>query len=194
MKNSKSPFLKILLLIIIITLVFFVVLGGINALGSLISSQTASHTDDLLSRRFNGIGQKLMFAGQGGGSVNYVDERWGLVKMSWSTFLNNPIFGVGYTVGNVYSKLFESGVGTHSEICDILAQHGIVGASLFFMYFFNAIKRLGLKIIDHSYLIVLFVMALMNPFHYFHGFFVIMVLTPIICALVQDYTSHQSLS
>lgn len=179
LKKSNSPVLKLLLVVVIIGLIFFILAGGLQSFGGYLASQTSDGTDDLLTRRFNRIGEKL--SGSALGSDNYVNERWGLVTLSWNTFLQHPIFGMGYTIGNTFSQLESNGVGTHSEICDMLAQHGIIGVYLFIRYFFSALKTVSKnKMYDNGYIFTIFIMALMNPFKYFHVYFAILTLMPLI--------------
>lgn len=199
MRNGKSKSVKVLFYSLCFAAVIFIFNGGINTIGSGVYSLTANSTDELYSRRFNRIAEKLMFVGSdNSGEENYVDERWGLVTESFNTFLDNPIFGVGYKVGNVFSKLEQVGVGTHSEICDILAQFGLVGGILFFVYFISSIKLVNRTVKNKSYLVTLLIMFLLNPFHYFHGFYALFLLMPFIDLLmtskITDYGKEKRIT
>lgn len=187
LRNSKNPFIKALLLIVFIVLIILIFTGGLNTFGSsLVTATDAGSDENVILRRFNRIGEKLMFAGTSSGSDNYVDERWGLVVLSWNTFLQNPIFGVGYLTGNIFSNLELAGVGTHSEICDMLAQHGIVGCTFLYVYIKNAIKTSRKRLANNGFIITLFILALFNPFRYFHGFYAMFTLMPFVEILIKN--------
>lgn len=185
LKNSKKKGIRLLLFFLLIILAIFIINGGLNTFGSSLVSATDSGADDnVILRRFNRIGEKFLATGSGTTTENYVDERWGLVVMSWDTFCQYPIFGMGYSVGNIFSRLETSGVGTHSEICDMLAQHGIVGVFFLVKYFINALKCMGNRIANNGFVVTLLILALMNPFRYFHGFFSILLLLPFVELLI----------
>lgn len=174
-RNNISKGRKIVLYIASIVLIAFLLNGGLVRVVYQISN---SASEELYAKRFDRIGEKLISFESGSSNENYVDERWGLVVDSFNAFLDYPIFGVGYKVGNDYSRLSEYNVGTHSEICDSLARYGIIGCFFLFGYFILSFKRTNREIKNRSYLITLFIMALMNPFQYFHGFYVLFVLIP----------------
>lgn len=180
-RNNISKGRKIVLYIASIVLIAFLLNGGLVRVVYQISD---SASEELYAKRFDRIGEKLISFESGSSYENYVDERWGLVTESFNTFLENPLLGVGYKVGNKFSKLEAIGVGTHSEMFDILAQFGLIGGFLFYAYFFSSLKRAERRIKNKSYLITLFIMALMNPFHYFHGFYALFVMIPFVDILV----------
>ncbi len=187
LRRSNNQWIRTLFGICMVVIIIALLSGGLNSIGSSIVSATDVGADEnVILRRFNRIGQKLMLSGTDANSDNYVDERWGLVEQSWNTFCDNPLFGIGHKVGNIYSKLDGAGVGTHSEICDILAQHGLVGGSLFFLYFIITLKRTESRLVNKGYFLTIFILALCNPFRYFHGFYVIFVLMPMVELLIQN--------
>ena len=116
--------------------------------------------------------------------TNYIDERWGTVVQSWNTFLSNPIFGVGYECGNTFSLLGKFGVGTHSELCDLLAQHGVFGGISLFTFFILAFRGQHNNCRCRAFILTLLFMALFNPFRYYHGYFVCFFLIPMIDYLI----------
>lgn len=190
LRNSNSGLIRILLFFVLSILVILIVTGGLNSFGSSLVSATDTGADEnVILRRLNRIGEKLLFAGSSTSSENYVDERWGLVVISWNTFLKNPIFGVGYLTGNVFSNLEQAGVGTHSEICDVLAQHGLVGCFFLYGYLKNAMRTSSKRIANNGVFITLVILALFNPFRYFHGFFTILTLMPFVELMVKNKLS-----
>ncbi len=190
LRNSKSNSVRVLLFLVVSILLILIVTGGLNTFGSSLVSATDTGADEnVILRRLNRIGEKLMFAGSSSSPENYVDERWGLVVLSWNTFLQNPIFGVGFLTGNIFSNLEMAGVGTHSEMCDVLAQHGIVGCFFLYGYLKYAIRTSYKRIANNGIFITLVILALFNPFRYFHGFFAILTLMPMVELLVKNKIS-----
>lgn len=191
-RNSKNKTVRNLLYVAIIFIIIFVLSGGVEYIASMVTSSTDVGSEDLYSRRFNRIAEKVLSFGGSSSSneSNYVDERWGLVVLSFNTFLENPIFGMGYKVGNVFSELSKNGVGTHSEIADLLAQMGLVGALLFFVYIKNSISNLSRKETSKGYIVALLIMALMNPFRHFHGFYVLFFIIPLINVVIYNMENN----
>ena len=187
LRSSKNIGIQFLSVIFLVFIAYFVISGGVSSFGTDLVAVTDYGADDnVLLRRFNRIGEKLMSTGTDATTENYVDERWGLVVMSWNKFLEYPIFGMGYTVGNIFSRLEESGLGTHSEICDMLAQHGIAGCFFFIMYLKNALKCKGIRLANNGFILTMLIMALFNPFRYFHAFYVLLTLMPFVELLIKD--------
>ena len=175
---------KILISAILIVCVLLVVLN-INEIRKYIVDITANGTDNVLIRRFNRIGQKMQYQGVGSGYTNYVDERFGTISKSWNTFLQNPVFGVGYKCGNIYSLLDVFGVGAHSEFVDVLAQYGIVGFSFWIMFISSAIKYQNNSFKCKGWKATLLIMLIFNPFRSFHGYVVAFFLIPIIGYMIE---------
>ena len=68
----------------------------------------------------------------------YAVARFRLQLLSWNTFLENPIFGVGRF--NPPHITYDTLVGGHSELLDALAQEGIF-RGIFFVGFFTSTYR-----------------------------------------------------
>lgn len=180
-RNRLSSGLKVLFYIFSVGVIVILLNGGLTSIAFQLSD---SASEEIYVKRFQRIGEKLTSFETGSNSENYVDERWGLVVESFNAFLDYPFLGVGYKVGNEYSRLSLYKVGTHSEICDSLAQYGMIGCFFLFGYFILSFQRTNREIKNNSYLITLLIMALMNPFQYFHGFYALFVLMPCINLLL----------
>ena len=186
-RNRLSSGAKVLFYLFSVGLIVLLLNG---VLTSLFFQLSDSVSEEVYAKRFHRIGEKFDAFERGSNSENYVDERWGDVADSFNTFLDYPIFGVGYMAGNEFSKLnkysvhAKFNVGAHSEITDSLAQYGIVGCSFLFGFFMQSLKRTNRGIKNKCYLVALFIMALMNPFKYFHGFYALFVLIPCINLLL----------
>ena len=186
-RNRMSKGARVLYYIFSVGLIVLLLNG---VLTSIVFQLSGSASEEVYAKRFHRIGEKLVSFETGSGSENYVDERWGDVAESFNTFLDYPVWGVGYMAGNEFSRLniysihSEFKVGAHSEICDSLAKYGIIGCFFLFGYFILSFKRTNRGINNKSYLVTLFIMALMNPFQYFHGFYVLFVLIPFINLLL----------
>ena len=186
-RNRLSSDAKVLFYLFSVGLIVLLLNGVLTSVFFQLSDLAS---EDVYAKRFHRIGEKFDAFETGSNSENYVDERWGDVADSFNTFLDYPIFGVGYMAGNEFSKLnkysvhAKFNVGAHSEITDSLAQYGIVGCSFLFGFFMQSLKRTNRGIKDKCYLVALFIMALMNPFKYFHGFYALFVLIPCINLLL----------
>lgn len=186
-RNRLSSDAKVLFYLFSVGLIVLLLNGVLTSVFFQLSDLAS---EDVYAKRFHRIGEKFDAFETGSNSENYVDERWGDVADSFNTFLDYPIFGVGYMAGNEFSKLnkysvhAKFNVGAHSEITDSLAQYGIVGCSFLFGFFMQSLKRTNRGIKNKCYLVALFIMALMNPFKYFHGFYALFVLIPCINLLL----------
>ena len=186
-RNRLSKGARVLYYIFSVGLIVLLLNG---VLTNIVFQLSGSASEEVYAKRFHRIGEKLVSFETGSNSENYVDERWGDVVVSFNTFLDYPVLGVGYMAGNefsrlnIYSENSEFKVGAHSEICDSLARYGIIGCFFLFGYFILSFKRTNRGIKNKSYLVTLFIMALMNPFQYFHGFYVLFVLIPFINLLL----------
>ena len=61
-------------------------------------------------------------------------------KLSFNTFINNSLFGVGGFYTGIKSTFY--GIGRHSEWLDFLARYGFVGGALLLSIFNTIIKRM----------------------------------------------------
>lgn len=175
-----------LIISLILIIAFGAIVLNINEIGSYITDITSSGVNNVLIRRFNRIGLKLKYQGVKSGYTNYVDERFGTILTSWNTFLKYPIFGVGYQCGNVFSLLEKYGVGTHSELVDVLAQFGIIGFIFWGLFIRNSIKYQNNKLKCNGWKMTLIIMLIFNPFRSFHGYVVIFFLIPMIEYLIEN--------
>lgn len=183
--SGKGRIENKILISAVIIITFLVVVLNINEIGKFIVDITANGTDNVLIRRFNRIGQKMQYQGVGAGYTNYVDERFGTISKSWNTFLQNPVFGVGYKCGNIFSRLEEFGVGTHSEFVDVLAQYGFVGFFFWIMFISSAIKYQNNSFKCNGWKATLLIMLIFNPFRSFHGYVAAFFLIPIMVYMIE---------
>ncbi len=182
--GEQSAVQKIFVSILMI-IASMVVLLNIQDIGRWITSITEGDTENVILRRFYRLGQKMMYFGTGASTNNYIDERFSYIVRSWETFLKNPIIGVGFKYGNIYTDLAKNGVGMHSAICDVLAQHGILGAIPMFMFFLSALRK-RCKVKYNTYIVTMIFMIFVNPFEYFHIFAALFTLIPMIDMLIKD--------
>lgn len=93
--------------------------------------------DDIINMLPDRVAVRYMtLAGDSGGDTATL-SRFELIGNSIRTFFANPVFGIGYHLGNDYFSL----VGQHSLITDYLAWFGIFGA-IFLIFFFRSLYRL----------------------------------------------------
>lgn len=189
--DGKNNNLKILFLTILYISIFIAVLVNFQEIGEWIVEVTKGGVDNVITRRFNRIGEKMAYSATGLTRSNYVDERWGYVVQSWNTFCNNPIIGIGLKSGNIFSNLQSNGFGAHSAVFDLLAQHGILGSIPFIMFFITGLRK-ECKVRYNSYIATLLFMAVVNPLEYFHVYVAIFTLIPIIDILIERFKSAKS--
>lgn len=181
--DGKLSTLNRVILTMALLIVSIIIIFNFQEIGEWIINVTKDGTENTIIRRFNRIGQKMAYSSTGSTYENYVDERFSYIELSWQTFLKNPIFGVGFKSGNIFSELENNGVGMHSAICDILAQHGIVGFIPFLMFFIKALSK-ECKVYYNTYIAVMLFMVAVNPFEYFHAYAAIFMLIPMIELLI----------
>jgi hypothetical protein len=187
--NVKGGKIIVTALLMIALLIFVI---NMNEIGRSIVQLTMDSTDNVMLRRFNRIGLKLQYQGVMTGYTNYVDERFSTITSSWNTFLKHPILGVGYKCGNIYSMLPQYGVGTHSELFDTLAQHGIIGSAFWLMFIYRSIRESLRYSNSKAWIYPFIIMLIFNPFRSFHGFVVIFFIIPVMeyilynCSSVED--------
>ncbi len=180
--SSRSDLNKFVMTILLVS-VSLLVLLNIQEIGEWIIEITRDGTDNVILRRFNSVGQRMAYSGADSTYENYIDERFGYVARSWETFWKNPMIGVGFKSGNIYSELRNNGLGMHSALCDLLAQHGILGAIPVIMIFVKALKK-ECWVYYNTYIITMLFMVVVNPFEYFHAYTAMFTLIPMIDILI----------
>lgn len=169
--NNKSSVRKVAMIVVLMVLVFagyFAVANNVEK----IAAWLAQRSDTLFFRRLGEIVDATFFDQETG----HYTKRVGLIEQSWFAFLSNPIFGIGYQFGNVFSASKTASIGNHSEIMDLLARYGIVGAAPVFALYYRAFKKNR-----GSHVGVLAAFALMvfcNPFMSFHSHLVLFTIIP----------------
>lgn len=118
----------------------------------------------------------------------HLDKRASLYKMSINSFLNHPIFGVGYTYGNDSTLHRMNGIGSHSTLLDTLGQFGIIGSIPFYVIILYPIYRNHRNKENSLYLITFLIMLALNPsFSTFHLVLVVYLIIPIIARNLNYY-------
>ena len=133
--ENRQKFILFTLLIIILVPVFLV-----YAAVPLIT-----HFSDLLSSERIRIRLLSIVEVLNGASLNdslrgTLDIRYQLAITSLRTFTSSVwsvLFGKGYHVYGSVSEAFELGIGGHSQLIDILAKYGLLGATIVFIFLLN---------------------------------------------------------
>lgn len=181
-KNGRSNQAKKILVLIALTIVALVILLNFREIGGWIVDITKDGTENTIIRRVNRLGQKMLYSSSS--YENYIDERFGCIVQSLKTFLKHPLIGVGFQSGNIFSLLKENGLGMHSALCDLLAQHGLIGGIACIMIFVRALSK-ECKTDFNTYLAAMLFMCFVNPFEYFHAYFAMFTLIPMIDVLME---------
>lgn len=180
--GAKNDLNRIIITFLLVS-VSLAVLLNIQEIGEWIIKITKDGIDNTIIRRFNRIGEKMAYSAEGSTYENYIDERFGYIVQSWHTFLKNPIIGVGFKSGNIFSNLENNGLGMHSAIFDLLAQHGVLGAIPFIMFFIKGLKN-ECRVYYNTYIATMIFMIVVNPFEYFHAYTAMFTLIPMIDVLM----------
>lgn len=166
---------KKVLLVAYIMCIFGMVLylsGAFYYIGSTIVSFTQS-SGSVLSDKLSQIGHFLM----GGQSIQYLtDGRFSRSSLSMSTFLHNPLTGIGWVTG--FNTNYELGlIGQHSEWIDSLGRFGVIGAGLYFTFLFKSIQETyQYKKKLYSTIIVFVILGFFDPIRNFTVMFTIFFL------------------
>ncbi|WP_312470577.1 hypothetical protein [Neobacillus sp.] len=90
------------------------------------------------------------FLFKGGSLGESGDTRLWLYHLSYKTFVNNPLIGVGSYYGDV-AQMVTQGIGGHSEWLDLLARYGLIGSFPVFLFFFTTLKFIYNNMFQYSY-------------------------------------------
>lgn len=190
--NNKKRSINQHIISILLFSIAIIILLNLNGIGDFVVRHTSARLEEVLFRRFNRIGEKLLYFGTGNDSTNYFDERFGTITLSWNTFLEHPFLGVGHLCGNIYSELGNYGIGQHSELFDALAQFGIIGFIPWSRIFITSLKKQKSINRCKGWKYSLLIMMIFNPFKAYHGYIVAFFLIPMIERLfVHRYKNHE---
>jgi O-antigen ligase len=101
-----------------------------------------------------------------------VSNRDVIARSGWAIFIDNPLVGIG--TGNFYSESARRGAigegvetGAHDEIVRAFAEHGIVGATIYFLFLTACWKRArrGVRGRPRLLCVLLFLFALVYEVH-----------------------------
>ena len=183
-KNGFNKVVIFISLLSVLLLFISLLLFNFQEIGEWIIDVTKDGIDNTIVRRFNRIGQKMAYSGRRVGYENYIDSRFSYIVQSWETFLKNPIIGVGFKSGNIFANLENNGVAMHSAVCDLLAQHGIIGFIPFCVFFIKALKKeCGVRY--NTYVLTVLCLVIVNPFEYFHAYVAMFMLIPMMDILIE---------
>ena len=169
-RKTRYKILKIAFFCVVIFITFVLINSNLEA----IYSWLGYHSDQLFFYRLKEIVSAFFFDDQ----TRHFAKRTDTLSESFNTFLNNPIFGVGYKYGNVTSiGRAQYGIGNHSELFDSFAQFGIIGAIPFLMSYYCAVKSCASRYV--GLIISLIMLMIFNPFFYFDSNLVVFLIIPL---------------
>lgn len=182
-KHTKPRIVFGIIIIVVLIIAFLVLLSSI---GNLFVAITSDNLSDLYARRLNRIGEKLVSFGTGNNIDNYVDERLSTITLSLRTFFQNPLFGVGYRYGNIYSYGYNYGVGQHSEFADLLAQFGIFGMLTLLAIYLIFIGKCNTRKFNLGIIVTIFILCIFNPFMSFQGCYIVLFFVPLAANILEN--------
>lgn len=153
--NSKNMNLKLCTIILIVILVPLLLPCFLRSVYRSTSSILAREKIEGLLLYMNGIGQ-----------AEDVSSRVSLFKMSFSSFLKKPLYGVG----GYYRTISVANVGKHAQFVDDLARYGILGGAPLLLFVFYSIKNCTTKskITRSSFfssIVIFLFLGFMNPIY-----------------------------
>ena len=165
----------------IIAITFFVVLAFLftkEYIGNFLMNISDYASDNLYGRRLYELGTVL----NGTSYTRHTNERLSKIGMSFSQFLSSPIFGMGYKYGFKFSLMANAGLGTHSDIFDMLAEYGIIifsfWISIFIFNIVNIVKNHGIS--TNMWVVILVFMMVFNPFVSFQTMIALFLIIPLL--------------
>lgn len=117
------------------------------------------------------------------------ENRFSQIALDIKAFFNSPILGYNYLSAGNEDLLLNLGLGMHSQLADYLAQFGIIGFIpyfLFFLFHLLSIKWSCKNNISFSWIAILFILMIVNPFRDFISIFTVFFLIPSIYMLLGE--------
>jgi hypothetical protein len=173
--------LFIFFIFILIILIFY------KKIGIFIIEKTLN-SENIILNRIRQIGIALVYNNNGFNDTDDLFTRFNLLLKSYDTFLDNPIIGSGYKYGYAF-ELSGEYIGNHSEWLDVFGRMGLLGGIPFILIFYYSVKieRIQMnKYIPATYVVVLFLLGLFNPFITFQSLFALFFLIPAIAFLIKQ--------
>lgn len=134
-----------------------------------------SESNDIVFSRVGEIALKLAY-GEAATGTGDLDARLSIIKTAIGSFWNSPIIGNGYQYGYIFDYSTLYGIGNHCEWLDALAAMGIVGGIPYLLIYIFAVleeRKYNNKRSSYAYIIVLFMLGLLNPFRTYQSHLVV---------------------
>jgi len=177
---------------VIFVIIFLLLLPTIRTIvGGLIVSLD-SHPYGIVATRVREVGDMILFGTTSGSGI---DARGDTLLRSITVFLDHPILGIGYLIGNDPSLAkLQFDFGDHSEIFDLLAMHGVLGFSFLAFIMWRVFARLrlvrpGVGLLPT--LITIGVMIVWNPFFCFQVNLLTMLVMPVLLLTTRVDSAHE---
>ena len=169
-RDTQYKPLKILLFCVAVFVTYIIINNNLDSIHSWLNE----HSNQLFFYRLKEVLNAVFYDDQ----TRHFAKRSDTIFESLSTFLKNPVLGVGYKYGNVTSiGRAQYGIGNHSEIFDALAQFGIVGSVPFLMTYYLSVKSFASKYV--GVVITLIMLMVFNPFFYFDSSLIVFLIIPL---------------
>jgi len=190
-KHTRNKQIKSFIVIAILLGLTIYGLMNIKQIGLWMINISGNISNDIFSYRIKELGMAL-FSNE---ETYHMGLRLNTLTSSISTFLQHPIFGVAYRVGNTYDLLNSVGVGTHSDILDSLAKFGIVGAIplfLIYVYQIREIRSRSRMDLGTSLWVTILVLSGFNPFISIQTSFMLFIFVPLIIDKMEEKLDQQN--
>lgn len=188
--NLKKIFILAIAILLLIMFAFFY-----QDIGFWIIDKTYQSSDIVFSR-IGEIGAKMAYGEASLGDSEDLDARTNILKTALGSFVNSPIIGHGYKYGYVFDYGYLYGIGNHCEWLDAFATMGLLGGIPFLLIYVFTVseeRKYNKKRVSYAYIIVLFLLGLLNPFQTFQSHFMLFYLIPSICYLMADHFNRKEI-
>lgn len=162
-ENTTNGIVKFVFIGVVFVIIASIVVYNKYAIANWVLDFTAGKNDNVIFSRMEEIVNELVY----GKTTAHVEKRSGTLTDSIEIFKKNPIIGMGYKYGNVFSLGKEFGMGNHSEILDAFARYGVIGGCFWLTPYFVTLKKIFKK--NLGCVIAILMMMYFNPFLSFHS-------------------------
>lgn len=162
-RDTTKDIVKFVFIGAVFVIIASVVIYNKYSIANWVLDFTAGKEDNIVYSRIEEVINELVY----GKSTAHFEKRSGTLTDSIEIFKKNPIIGMGYKYGNVFSLGKQLGMGNHSEILDAFARYGVIGGCFWLTPYFVTLKKIFNK--NFGCVITILMMMYFNPFVSFHS-------------------------
>lgn len=183
--NYKKPIYFLIAMLAFIFLSLFLL--SPEVFGNLLA-KISSGGNSKLDNRLASVAE-ILKGNSASDAFKSTENRFSQIALDMKAFFKSPILGYNYLSAGNEDLLLNLGLGMHSQLADYLAQFGIIGFIPYFLFFFFhllSIKNSCKHNISFSWIAILFILMIVNPFRDFISIFTVFFLIPSIYILLGE--------